>query len=61
MLENEQMMTEPGWVLAIKAASKVGDGLFARELLVLHSRTKHRPQEQLYVCVSSGRKKKKGA
>lgn len=57
MLENNQAMTEAALVLAIRAASKGGEPLFARELLVLHSKNKlHRPQEQLYVHVSSGRK-----
>ena len=57
MLENNQAMTEASLVLAIRAASKGGEPLFARELLVLHSKNKlHRPQEQLYVHVSSRRK-----
>lgn len=52
MLENKQAMTEASLVLAIRAASNVGEAVFARELLTLHSKGKHRPQEHLYVSVS---------
>eukprot|EP00752_Nemacystus_decipiens_P008835 g7885.t1 len=51
MVEEKQTMTEASLVLAIRAASNVADSLFARELLVLHSKHKYRPQEQLHVCV----------
>lgn len=52
MLEDGQTMTEAGLVVAIKAAANVGNAGFARELLLTHGKNKHRPQEQLYVCVS---------
>ncbi|CAN0111461.1 unnamed protein product, partial [Ectocarpus fasciculatus] len=51
MLEDKQTMTEAGLVVAIKAAANVGNAAFARELLLKHGKSKHRPQEQLYVCV----------
>ncbi|CBJ29283.1 conserved unknown protein [Ectocarpus siliculosus] len=51
MLENGQTMTEAGLVVAIKAAANAGNAGFARELLLTHGKNKHRPQEQLYVCV----------
>lgn len=54
MLENKQKMTEAALVVAIKAASTAGEAIFARELLMMHSKNKHRPQEQLYVYVSFG-------
>eukprot|EP00903_Cladosiphon_okamuranus_P019949 g18333.t1 len=51
MLENGQIIPEAALVLAIRAASNVGDGVFARELLMLHGKAKHRPHEQLYAGV----------
>ncbi|CAN0492971.1 unnamed protein product, partial [Ectocarpus sp. 12 AP-2014] len=51
MLEDGQTMTEAGLVVAIKAAANVGNAGFARELLLTHGKHRHRPQEQLYVCV----------
>ncbi|CAM9693882.1 unnamed protein product, partial [Ectocarpus sp. 8 AP-2014] len=52
MLEDGQTMTEAGLVVATKAAANAGNAGFARELLLTHGENKHRPQEQLYVCVS---------
>ncbi|CAM9748373.1 unnamed protein product [Ectocarpus sp. 12 AP-2014] len=51
MLEDGQTMKEAGLVVAIKAAANVGNASFARELLLTHGKNRHRPQEQLYVCV----------
>lgn len=54
MLENKQNISEPALVLAIRAASNVGEAVFARELLMLHSKAEYRPQKKLYICVSFG-------
>ncbi|CAM9917771.1 unnamed protein product [Pylaiella littoralis] len=51
MLENEQTIRGAALGVAIRTASKFGKPEFARQLLELHTETKHRPQEALYVCV----------
>lgn len=60
MLESKQTPTEAALVVAIKAASNVGRLAFARKLLVMHGKAKHRPQESLYVLVSAGDEGREG-